>query len=219
MQFLYHDAIAAPARARIPTDPALDGRVARGERTRRQLAEALISLLEEGETRPTARATAARAGVSPRLVFHHFADMESILREAVAVQSERHWRRLGPVDAGLPLSERIDLLVSQRARLFDAVAPVRRAAMAREDASNVLADELRRSRRGLRRQLEATFAPELRRAARRRERLVDALELATSFESWEQLRRTMGLGHAAAVRVTADLVAAALNSTDTGGGR
>ena len=36
-----------------------DGRVARGERTRRALAEALISLLEEGDAQPTARRIAA----------------------------------------------------------------------------------------------------------------------------------------------------------------
>jgi TetR/AcrR family transcriptional regulator of autoinduction and epiphytic fitness len=210
--------IAGPATAvrgrAAPAQPAPEGRLTRGERTRRQLAEALVSLLEEGDPRPTARAVAARAGVSLRLVFHHFADMESVLRAAVAVQTERHWRRLAPIDPHLARPERIRLVVRQRARLYEAVAPVRRAALAMEHTSAVVGAELRHSRRSLRRHLEEAFAPELARAGGRRARLADALELATSFESWEQLRRTMGLGPGAAAGVTADLVEAVLEAHD-----
>ena len=59
-------------------EPARDGRVARGQRTRRSVAEALMELLRAGETDPTAKAVALRAGVSLRLVFHHFADMDDL---------------------------------------------------------------------------------------------------------------------------------------------
>ncbi len=64
-----------------------DGRIARGERTRRKVAEALISLLEEGDTQPTAKLIAQRADVSLRLVFHHFEDMDALYRAVMILQS------------------------------------------------------------------------------------------------------------------------------------
>src|SRR5271154_3298707 len=64
-------------------EPARDGRVARGQRTRRSVAEALMDLLREGDPDPTAKAVAQRAGVSLPLVFHHFADMDD-LNQSVA---------------------------------------------------------------------------------------------------------------------------------------
>jgi AcrR family transcriptional regulator len=167
-----------------------DGRVARGQRTRRALAEALISLLEEGGAQPTARQIAERAGVSLRLVFHHFEDLESILHAAVEIQEQRHWRRIRPVEATLPLDERIARVVRQRVEVFHAVAPVRRSAELLEHNSPTVAAELTRGRRWLRGQLRATFGPELDRQGPAPARLLlDALEVATSWETWEQLQR------------------------------
>src|SRR5271155_5351046 len=70
-------------------EPARDGRVARGQRTRRSVAEALMQLLRDGESDPTAKAVARRAGVSLRLVFHHFADMDDLYRFVAALQLRR----------------------------------------------------------------------------------------------------------------------------------
>ena len=167
-----------------------DGRVARGERTRRALAEAMISLLEDGDARPTARRIAERAGVSLRLVFHHFDDLESILSAAVEIQEQRHWRHVQPVAPTLPVADRVARVVRQRVAVFDAVAPVRRAAELFHDSSPVVAAELDRARQWLRNQLRATFAPELgRRRPAEAQVLLDSLELATSWEAWEQLQR------------------------------
>lgn len=173
------------------SETALDGRLARGERTRRRVAEALIALLEDGVTDPTARQVAERAGVSPRIVFHHYEDMEQVLRAAVAIQAERHWSRLQPIDASLPLAARVDRLVRQRGTLFDAMAPVRRAAAVVEQRSPTVATELARSRSVLRRELRGVFRPELTRAGGRGD-LVAALDVAAGWETWDQLRCQMG---------------------------
>jgi len=190
---------------------AADGRVARGARTRLALAEAMISLIEEGDPQPTARRIAARAGVSLRLVFHHFEDLESVLREAVAIQEQRHWRRLVPVPAALPLAERIATVVRQRVAVFDAVAPVRRSARLLEHSSATVASETARARTALRLQLRVTFAPELDRlpAAAARSAL-DALDVALSWETWEQVDR-LGRSPAACRRTMARLAAGALS--------
>lgn len=200
-------------------ETALDGRVARGERTRRRVAEALIALLEDGVAEPTARQLAERAGVSPRIVFHHYEDMEQVLRMAVAIQAERHWSRLEPIDPALPLADRIDRLVRQRGTLFDAIAPVRRAAAVVEQRSPTVATELARSRRVLRREVRELFRRELPEAGRHGD-LMAALEVAAGWDTWEQLRRDMGRSPAAARRVVTvtltSLLATALPPTSPG---
>ncbi|MHB8506820.1 MAG: TetR family transcriptional regulator, partial [Acidimicrobiales bacterium] len=61
---------------------SLDGRVLRGRRNRESEVEAFLSLIEEGDERPTARAIAERAGVSLRSVFQHFDELEQIYEVA-----------------------------------------------------------------------------------------------------------------------------------------
>lgn len=196
-------------------ETAVDRRVARGEETRRRLAEAMIALLEEGVPQPSAREIAETAGVSLRLVFHHFEDMEQVLRAAVAVQVSRHWNRLHPVDPSLPLGERVQRIIRQRETLYEAIAPVRRAAARAELESPTIATELRRARRQLRRGLEATFESELH-SASRDERL-DALDVAGSWETWDLLRTRMGVGRAAARRVVVRMMTSLLE--DQGGSK
>jgi len=201
------------AGARPTTEPApIDGRAARGERTRRALAEALVALVEEGDLRPTARAVAARAGVSQRIVFHHFDDVEGVLREAVAVQVERHWSKLRPIDPALSTENKVTLVVRQRSALFEAISPMRRAAALAEDSSPTVAAQLARAQRGLRNALAQAFQPELDDAGAGpgRSDLLDALELCSGWETWDQLRRRMGHGPAAARRVMTRLLVAAL---------
>lgn len=196
-------------------ETAVDRRVARGEETRRRLAEAMIALLEEGIPQPSAREIAERAGVSLRLVFHHFEDMEQVLRAAVAVQVSRHWNRLHPVDPSLPLGERVERIIRQRETLYEAIAPVRRAAARAELESPTIATELSRARRQLRRGLEATFEAELH-SASHDERL-DALDVAGSWETWDLLRTRMGVGRAMARRVVARMMTSLLE--DQGGSK
>ena len=196
-------------------EAVVDRRVARGEETRRRLAEAMIALLEEGVAQPSAREIAQRAGVSLRLVFHHFEDMEQVLRAAVAVQVGRHWNRLQPVDPSLPLGERVQRIVRQRETLYEAISPVRRAAARAEAESPTISTELTRARRRLRRGLEATFGPDLR-SAGRDERL-DALDVAASWETWDLLRTRMGTGRIAARRIVVRMMTSLLE--DQGGSR
>jgi len=189
-----------------------DGRLARGERTRRSVAEALITLLEEGDLRPTARRIAERAGVSLRLVFHHFADLDAVLRAAVAIQEHRHWRpRLVPVDPALSAPERIRVLTRQRGGLYAATAAVRRATALMVAESPTLAAETARGRASLREHLGAAFAPELgAMSASRAARVLDALDAATAWETWDHLRQ-LGRSEAACRRTMADLAGAALH--------
>ncbi|MHB8593922.1 MAG: hypothetical protein ACYDB3_06250, partial [Acidimicrobiales bacterium] len=153
-------------------------------------------------------------------VFHHFDDMEQVLRAAVAVQVERHWRRLRVIDPALGRAERIDHLVRQRAWLYERISPVRRAAAVVEHTSPTVAAELAHARRRLRAQLEDAFGSELAsRGPSGSAGLLDALELSTSWEAWEQLRQCMGRSAAEAGRVMTSVVDAVLASpAEPGGG-
>jgi AcrR family transcriptional regulator len=65
---------------------------------------------------PTAREIAARAAVSERTVFVHFADLEA-LRSAGALRQASRWRAFAePVDRAWPLERRVDALPAQRER-------------------------------------------------------------------------------------------------------
>ena len=56
----------------------VDGRVARGERTRRAIVDAHTELVSEGVLKPTAQSVADRAGVSIRALWSNFNDLESV---------------------------------------------------------------------------------------------------------------------------------------------
>jgi AcrR family transcriptional regulator len=116
----------------------VDGRTARGQRTRRAVVDALLALQEEGDLEPTAQRVAARAGVALRTVFGHFSDMETLWAQA----GERELAKisaLADVPSGdLPLEERIDRFCASRARVLEALLPVLRAARLREHTSAAL---------------------------------------------------------------------------------
>jgi TetR/AcrR family transcriptional regulator, regulator of autoinduction and epiphytic fitness len=190
------------------TTASVDGRVQRGERTRGAIADALLALLEGGRAQPTAREIAAAAGVSLRSVFQHFDDMEALYAVCVELQHERVAALRIPIDERRSRAERIDRLIAQRARLYEHIAPVRRAALAVAPGSDVIRGGLATLADEQRREIASVFARELD-GPDRRERLA-AVEVATSFDAWDHLRRVQGLSMAAAQRAVRRLVAGAL---------
>ncbi|HUF84997.1 MAG TPA: TetR family transcriptional regulator, partial [Acidimicrobiia bacterium] len=146
-----------------------------------------------------AQQVAGRAGVAPRSVYHHFADMEGLVAEVSARQGREYGHLMDAPDADGPLEERTTALVTRRAELFEAVAPVRRAALLEAHRSPTVRRNLAALSRRLRDQLEILFAPELR--GRTRAQLLDALDLLTSWEAWERLRSQQGLDVTGARRV------------------
>ncbi len=165
-----------------------DGRIARGERTRLLIAEAVIELIEEGDSAPTAKRVAERAGVSLRLVFHHFADVEALIEAAALYQFERHWGVLRPIDPTRSIGERVALVVRQRRKLFEAVSPVRRAGYARFTSSPAMFAALTDGRTRLREQLAVAFAPEIEQSDEDPAVLLDAIDTVAGWEAWDALR-------------------------------
>ena len=171
--------------------------------------DAVLTLIAEGHPRPSTAEIAERSGVSVRSVFRHFDDLDSLATLAVSRQVERilPLLDLGPLPVGR--AERIELLVSRRAELFEQIGAIRRVGEQLASTSDVLRDHLEQSRRWMRDQVAAVFAPELDIAAAP-DALLDALEAVSSWPLWVQLREEQGHPVARASARMQDLLDAVL---------
>ncbi len=170
-------------------DAPVDGRTARAQRTREAIVEACVALVEAGDVRPTAPRIAAQAGVSVRSVFQHFDDLETLF----AMVSERAVTGLAqlitPVDADLPLDERIEQFVSQRVALLEALTPIRRAADVHAPFSPGIRERIQLGHDYFRDELARVFGRELDALpAGRRDEVLDLLDVSTTWSTWDVLR-------------------------------
>ncbi len=189
----------------------VDGRTARGLRTRQSVVDALLALQEEGDLEPTAQRVAARAGVALRTVFGHFSDMETLWAEAGKRELDKLGALAEPVDPALPLEERIAQFCASRSRVLEALLPVMRAARLREPTSPQLLRNRELFIKAGDAEVREVFAPEL--AALEpdaRLRCLDALYLASSDPAWEALRHDRGLTPTGATAVMQRLVSSLL---------
>ncbi len=171
---------------RIPRD----GRSARAVRTRQAVVDALLSLIEDGELRPTSKAIAERAGVSERTIFQHFEDLEVLFSAAAERMGEGIVRNLGVIASDGPLDDRVSDYLDELVFLHESMTPIRRASRLHEPFSPVIRCALGVWRANLRRGIERVFAIELERwtdEARRRT-AVEALALLVTWSSWENMR-------------------------------
>jgi TetR/AcrR family transcriptional regulator of autoinduction and epiphytic fitness len=176
-----------------------DGRTVRAERTRQALVDSLVALLDEGHLKPTAAQIAERAGVSERSVFQHFPDREALFEAVARQQYERVMPMLRPVDSSLPLDERIDQLVQQRARLYEKIAGVRRAGLLIEHESDSVAGWLTTARKAKAADVERIFRRELDAIPPdEREPVRAALVALCAWTAWESWRIHQGLSVARA---------------------
>lgn len=174
----------------------LDGRTARRLENRTRILDAALGLLAAG-TDLSPEAIADRAAVSVRTVYNHF----PTTRDLVAGMYERGSGQLAPLLEGLPgpdepLRARVRRWVEVRARILEAIAPIRWRALVAEDRHPELQPELTTFRRAHRDDVRRTF-PELDTAG------VDAVVALTDSLGWRALRRHQGLTVEAASAVVA----------------
>jgi TetR/AcrR family transcriptional regulator of autoinduction and epiphytic fitness len=176
-------------------EPPIDGRLARSQRARAAIIKAMMALIEEGNLTPSAQAVAERAGVSLRLVFHHFKDMESLFTEMFATMFQTRILPHLPFPEGVgPFQERLDAFVEKHSALFEAVAPFRRAGKLQEHTSAAVAAALNQGRMANAAQVITAFTPELEAQPEQvRQTVIHAVVMATSFVAWDMLRRHQGI--------------------------
>ena len=176
----------------------VDGRVARSERTREAIAEALLKLLEEGVLRPRAQEIAKRADVAVRTVFQHFDDMEGLYAEILRRQSERIAPFLAPLDPHRSTADKVRTLVEMRDNMYALAAPLRRGMMRVEAAAksktfNIALEELRRV---MTQQIQQGFVKELHLNTDPYD-VLPRIEAITSFEMWDHFIQVQGASRTA----------------------
>jgi AcrR family transcriptional regulator len=195
-------------------DAPVDGRHRRREANRDAVVEALLAFYREGRLTPSTDEIAERAGISARSLFRYFDDADAMARTAIARQQEH----LGPLfDHGASpdqdLGERIDRFVAGRVRLLAEMGEVGRLARARSIEQPLLSVEITRIRAVLRQQVAVLFEAELQpRPAADRATTLAALDVATSWEAYDLLRRDQELPQATAARTMATAVARLLQA-------
>jgi TetR/AcrR family transcriptional regulator, regulator of autoinduction and epiphytic fitness len=193
----------------------LDGRRARGARTRDAIVSALLDLVGSGTTAPTAQMIADRAGVSVRSVYQHFNDVEGLYADAAVRMHQSVVALRREVDPSLPRQTRIDEYVSQRAAILEAVTPFSRAAQLIEPASEMVRANRETLQRESRDRLSHVFAVEIDSCDdTRKALLLDALDVVTSWSAWEYLR-LHGNSVQSAQKIMKSTIDALLSSTHT----
>ncbi len=176
----------------------VDGRVARSERTREAIAEALLALLEEGVQRPRALEIAKRADVAVRTVFQHFDDMEGLYAEILRRQSERIMPFLAPLDPHRSLADKVRTLVEMRDNMYAIAAPLRRGMLQVETAtkSQTFTIALEELRRAMTQQIQQGFVKELHLNTDPYD-VLPRIEAITSFEMWDHFLHVQGASRTA----------------------
>ena len=177
-------AVPPPAFGRVGDDL----RRMRGERTRARLIDSYLALVADGAAAPTARQVAGRAGVSVRLLFHHFGTLEGLVTAAAATQAARHRSLLAPVPSRGDVALRVAAVCRQRRLYFEELLPLYRSAASRVRPGTGRPVGLPDDRPLLRFQLLGTFGAEL--AGSHGPVRLEALESATGWEAWRSHRTT-----------------------------
>jgi AcrR family transcriptional regulator len=177
------------------TSTVINGHAARAQRTRKAIIDALVELLSEGIPNPSAAEIAARAEISKRSIFVHYATLDDLYREVAARATEMVLAIVAVIDPDAPFDRRVAELCRQRAKVHEAIGPLRQAATARANTSKVIASSQQFAQRSSRDQITRVFAKELaryRHGARRR--VVAAVDAVLSGTTWDLWRGFYGFG-------------------------
>lgn len=165
------------------SEPLIDGRRARRERSRVAVIDALLDLVADGRI-PTAPDIAERAGVSLASLFRYFEGLDDLQHQALRRYVERFAGRFELTDdPSATTEERIEALVAGRLRLHAETEPFARFTRARaltEPAISSFVD-------GMRQRLHDQTAHHL--GVEPDSALAGLATALTSFEAWDQLRR------------------------------
>jgi AcrR family transcriptional regulator len=178
----------------IDVSRSQDGRIVQGLRTRQALIQATLDLIQAGDAEPTSTAIATIAGVSCRTLFQHFTSLADLYAAAFDLAVSRAFDRNRPVDAAAPLSNRIELLVSDRAQLFEEWLPVWHFAERVRNVAPAVGLGVAQLRKLLRERLAVWFSTELGTLdPGSRDLVLDSLDLAFGLDSWMNMREQLRL--------------------------
>ncbi|MCS5618239.1 MAG: TetR/AcrR family transcriptional regulator [Myxococcota bacterium] len=172
----------------------VDGRLSRTVRSRLAICEACLDLVQEGTLQPSADEIAARAGVSRRSVFNHFADLAELYDAVVEVGMQRCEPLLEKISDDAPVHDRVKRLIEVRTKFLEATSSFARALTAQSLVGTAADQAIRVSRDALRincQEIERLFQREIGDLpAQDHFEVVESLSAALSAVQWEYLRRS-----------------------------
>jgi TetR/AcrR family transcriptional regulator, regulator of autoinduction and epiphytic fitness len=195
----------------------MDGRRARGIRTRDSIVSSLMDLIAGGDIAPTAQRIADRAGVSVRSVYQHFTDVEGLYADASARTFDWVLSTTKEIDPKWPLKRRIDEFAATRSATLEMLTPFSRASRLIEPSSAAIRQHRLVMQRWGRDRIGRIFATELDQLdSAARSSMLAAMDTMSSADAWEHLR-TSGHSVKAARQIMRTGVAALLASIGKAG--
>lgn len=172
---------------------ASDHRNARSERTRANISNALLHLLEEGHHQPCAQLVAKRANVSVRALFNHFQNMEGLYTEVVDSQTRHIIGLLDVVSTRQSTLSKARRVVAMHDDFHSLAVPLHNCVRFNSAARGwtQIGESLQQLRRATSTQIQQSFAREISRC-RDPHDVVPRLEAVISFELWDHFRRVQG---------------------------
>jgi len=174
----------------------LDGRQSRTARSRLAICEACLDLVVEGTLQPSADEIAARAGLSRRSIFNHFADLAELYGAVAEAANQRFAPLLKQISSREPIERRVEQLVQVRSKYLEATGPFTRALTAQalvgpaeDQARRLSTDALRRQHQDVERLFRREVADL---SSAERAEVLEALSAAMAPQLWEHLRRSRG---------------------------
>lgn len=169
---------------------AVDGRSLRRERNRQDIVDALLGLIENGETEISAALIASKAGLSERSIFRYFDDVNDLYRSVcdLAFSKEIEYALIDDVGIG-SLDAKIENFVNQRVRIYTMNEKIAPAARSFAFKNPVIKNQLVLGRKLLRTQIMKHFAEELSVFDKQQQQVAVAIiDSLTTFEYYDMMR-------------------------------
>jgi AcrR family transcriptional regulator len=169
---------------------SIDGRSLRRERNRQDIVNALLGLIENGETEISAALIASKAGLSERSIFRYFDDVEDLYRSVCDLAFSKEIEFALIDDAGFgSLDTKIENFVNQRVRIYTMNEKIAPAARSFAFKNPVIKNQLVFGRKLLRAQITKHFAEELSAFDKSQQQVaVATIDALTTFESYDMMR-------------------------------
>ena len=169
---------------------AVDGRSLRRERNRQDIVNALLGLIENGETEISAALIASKAGLSERSIFRYFDDVNDLYRSVCDLAFSKEIEYALIDDAGVgSLVTKIENFINQRVRIYTMNEKIAPAARSFAFKNPIIKNQLVVGRKLLRNQIITHFSEELSAFDKQQQQVAVAIiDSLTTFEYYDMMR-------------------------------
>ena len=169
---------------------AVDGRSLRRERNRQDIVDALLGLIQNGETEISAALIASKAGLSERSIFRYFDDVNDLYRSVCDLAFSKEIEYALIDDAGVgSLNTKIENFVNQRVRIYTMNEKIAPAARSFAFKNPIIKNQLVVGRKLLRNQIITHFSEELSAFDKQQQQVAVAIiDSLTTFEYYDMMR-------------------------------